>query len=346
MPFDGSMPVTIVRRPGMEPSQHHRIARRFFAVAFACVAVQADSVRAEPIIFSKPDVPLAAPAKEEEGLPELRGKRLDMTAPAIEQPGFQQQQTTVVRTRRQEADPEENLHWLLRDPSRRRADNFKEQAGSVLSLSQEKERDKEAQRLSNPFAPQTDPTANANPLAPIQDLNWNARSETESRRGTASWRSSNKERGGEAQDSTFEREQAEPVDPFRSPFSVDAFSVPLAKEKPTAFQIEQRAAFERMINPSMVAPTRSLDPVSVFDAPRTLPSYGSSLLAPSRSPLVTRSEPVAPERVAPRPMAPAPVAERRATPPPTARSLAQTEDPRARPLIRQPTINEIPSRRF
>jgi hypothetical protein len=246
--------------------------RRVFAVALAFVAA-AGWLRADAIIFSKPAVPLAVPPKAEDALPKFNVDEEMDFMPTPLQP--QQPMITtprVIETQRpRDPDDDEKEHWLLRDPFKNRdpmgKNPLKEQTKkdpirAPWQVQAMKKREKDEIRS----------------LAPVKEFDWN---ESDPRRKNgdllSEWRRDQQEKP-----STDERERHDPLqprkdrrnerhDPLQPPMNFESFGN-RTYEKPTMAQLERRAAFEQLLNPTAPANVKqlgSLEPVLSMDALKT-----------------------------------------------------------------------------
>jgi hypothetical protein len=219
----------------------------------------------EKIRFSRPAVPIVAPAKEQAGLPEPRARQMEFSrtdfepAMAVPPPRPPPMMRGEPRDENRDGRNRDGVHWLLTTP-RMFSDPDEEKA--------EKAR-KEA--AANPGRMRSSFTEDAlgqarfdqpRELTPVTDLNW--------RPGDSPGRKKDSERNGNWEHSPFEPRRDSRLDPDRQQ-AASQFDFPGMgpKEKLTPAQVQRRAEFEELLNPNAgpgkVGPN-SLQPVAAADA--------------------------------------------------------------------------------
>ena len=324
------------------------------------------AVRGEPIRFSQPAIPIAVELKEDQQLPVARDRKPDFGSSSIQQPAAVQ--PMVVRTQPQEKEKKKNVgtHWLLDDPkdfpdATGRA-NAREKRANGSTRSRESSM---RERNSNPSESSDDDSAlerseKAGALSPISDFHWDARRGGDSR--SNSWSGTGR-KGSEKKETSnsnpfglsFSRdESSEKNRDSGSSFFSDLFAARSKEGKPTEAQLEHRAAFERLLNHNTTSATGtggSLEPVTTVENPKAaaLPAAMPTVASP---------------RLDVRPMEPMEAFNQRQAQlrPPTAIDFnkkanhsapampastgASSDSPFQTPLMRQPTIREMPTRKF
>lgn len=299
----------------------------------------------EPIRFSKPAVALAAPAKEQADLPELRTKRMGFSAPEME-PSVAQPPPPILRVPPRD-EKRDDRHWLLRDPK----------------IFSDPDRDSGETTSANPHSGRTaSPWSNdrlgmqtpdsMRALAPVTDFNWNARESGSHQRDVFGNNPSVKgDRNDTRPRSPFgtREDSSAGSDAFRPSPLFEMFGA-RPKEKPNTGPSERRAAFEQLLNPSAGPAGKgpnSLEPVvgapdtAKRSAPLALPTIGGSKLESKPTDPMTAFNQQH-DRLR------GPVFEgiekKYSTP---AAAPISPLDPRYQtPLNRQPTVHEFPARKF
>lgn len=343
-----------------------RNSLNLFALTLVAAATWANlEVRAgERIRFSKPAVELAAPGADSPKLPGPKERTMDFGSPTspndMDATLQMRPQVIPLPTRRQ---VEEDLSPLaLRDPHRQyeRAmqDRDRLNGRDPLELRDPSRRGMENGTESMPWSlDQANPRRKdeARSLAPITEFGWQApESGGKARDAARNGRNGALDREREAARNPFDlsdrfsNEANRPSSPF------EIFSA-RPKEKPTAQQLERRASFERLLNPSA-------DP-ALSKGPDSLQPVGSSPSQPAALGLPTVG--ATPNRVTPANTPPAdptvaynrqqerwngPVFDdaykKYAPPPAPAPAPTPTATSFQTPLNRQPIQHEFPTRRF
>lgn len=332
-------------------------------VAFAsCVGLSL--MAGERIQFSKPAVDLAMPGKEA-NLPEPRERTMEFGSappPGMDAPMQVRPQIIPLPNRRRE---EEDLSPLaLRDPNRRfeRAmqDRDRVNGRDPMDLRDPARMRNPSQReLENGVAPNSWPIDPANPrrndearsLSPITEFGWEAREP--GRRSTEVGRSGRNSADRENQReprerSPFDAAENSSGDAYRSSSPFEIFPS-RTKEKPTAQQLERRANFEKLLNPSadpVVKGPGSLDPVDSAASPQAtglqMPILGRGM-TPNQPPTDSTT---AFNRQQDRWKGPVFDSAYKKYAPPAAAIPSPIAAPLQTPLNRQPTTHEFPTRRF
>jgi hypothetical protein len=339
-------------------------------VVFAAVLF----LRAEQIQFSKPAVPIAAPEKDTDKLPQRRDKELDFGRPAIDRPVLPQQPQIIhLRPRESKENGGDNDRSKLRDPLALvdPSERYLRQSGDRREGRHGRENSEFSQdNARNPFAPQrTGPNQSrfgempglkrddeSRGLSPVTDFNWTAR-DSEKRASNLLFgnRSTDTERNEERGRNLFGgREKAEQQnDPFGGRSFFNVFTAHQV-EKPTREVLEQRALFERLMNPVSANPglagksPGSFEPVPSLDAskpavPLKMPTIGEAKIEAQQPGNLARPFGVQQAQLRP------PTVESigKKNPAQVAPKSASVLDIyRQTPLNRQPTIHELPSRKF
>jgi len=328
--------------------------RRVFVAALA-IASTATVAWADPIQFSKPAVAIAAPPKAELDLPDRKSRDWDFSSPSqMQRPVAPPPPVMRVPPReREEGDDEADRHPLLRDPQ-----NFPDAVGRA--------------EARNPLAPTkskvTAPRLSLetvgskardaqHALSPISDINLDLRDRDreQRRRDPAAMERSfgsdrNDSREGRKRDLYAARENvaSEPNDFFNSAPKFDV-STSRPKENADAQHLERRAAFDQLLNPSAKtgrAPG-SLEPVTGLEmskpaVPAAMPMLGGMKFELDPADPANGIK-IQQERLR------APVAEtlNKKYSQPTKPAAAATAESRFQTsLMRQPTVHEIPARKF
>ena len=329
-----------------------------------------------PIRFSKPAVPIAVEPKEHQELPEARDKGPDFGDSAMQQPAAVQPMAVRTQPNEKERDRDKDarVHWLLRDPKKYpdatgRANareklansNSRESANSKSRESSAQERNSPDSQWSNADSAldQNEKTA-AGALSPIRDFHWDAR-RNDSR--SNSWSSTGRSNNSDKKDSFYPNpfahvfgrdEPSEKKSESDSSFISELFAARPKDEKPTEAQLELRASFDRLLNHNSTTATRtggSLEPVTTVENPK-----------PAAPPMAIPS--IASPRMDTRPLEPmdafsqrqekfrAPTSvdfnKRNNNPVPALPAAAgsASDSPFQTPLKRQPTVRELPTRKF
>ena len=331
-------------------------------------------VFAERIRFSKPAVPIAAPPKVQEELPALQGKRLEFTAPNS-QPFVAPPAVVRVAPVRPKDREEDRTHWLLRDPKNSpdatgRANPLDNPLSGRArdSLGGEKKPDKN--RPSHSLSPITNPENSLRDNRDARDRDgrdndWfdDIKSRREQTGLTRNSRLAEKN-SFYNYDSAKEKENNTEA---RSSFFADIFA-PRPKEKLTPAQVGRREDFERLINP---IPNGIPNPMEA-DADVNFNPNGNGVAASGRRVPGSLQPVLEPPRAAT--VSPAPAEKSQARPADSLQAFKQQQaklrgpiledptkkyetpqepvaasflDPNARPsLMRQPTLHDIPARKF
>jgi hypothetical protein len=317
----------------------------------------------EPIRFSRPAVPIAVELKEDQQLPETRDKRPDFGGSAMQQPTAVQPMVVRTQPREKKRDKDAGKHWLLRDPDKfqdatGRANAREKRANSNSRESTVREKNPTDSEWSDDDSA-SDRSEKAGALSPISDFHWDAR-RGDSRSNSWSRTERNSSEKKDSSNSTpfghvFGRDESSEQgrDSGSSSFS-ELFAARPKDEKPTEAQLERRAAFERLLNHNTATATRpagSLEPVTTVETPKAAapPAAIPSIVSP---------------RMDARPLEPmdafnqrqaqlrAPVAvdfnKKFNNPVPIAPASAgaASDSPFQTPLMRQPTVRELPARKL
>jgi hypothetical protein len=320
---------------------------------------------AEPIRFSKPAVAIAAPDRAEPKLPESRVTGLDFSAPPVAAPMTQPMMVppSIIfldpRDRKGGREDESDdrtgrrdlydLKELRKLPGLRR--DQREQGQKDL-------RGSDGNTTLNPFNPnrtklpglndpwQTGRSENSPSLSPVTKFDWE---ESDSSVETGGSSSRNRKGQRNRNPNPFDVQTDEEDGSPRSPSSFDLFSS-RPKEKPSRELIEHRAAFEKLLNPNTelaIKSPNSLDPVSELDPTRpassvTMPTLGQPKINGSaHDPMQAYNQ----QQTSLRGPRMEDVNSRYA--PSTSASSAPNIPARFQtPLSRQPTMHDLPSRKF
>ena len=351
--------------------------RRLLTVG-AAISLMTTTTWAAAIEFSKPVVPIAMPEKEQTDLPKPRSKGVDLSAPQqdvnVNVPIAPRPQT--LRSPRRERENEDGdggrPHTWLDDP-----DDFPDAVGrdnarngKSSSFSNKKSSRSSSgtnQKSSGANQKNGNDREEQGALSPITDPNWDPRDSdrdgrrkdpllpsrlgkserTDSDRGD---RENSREKSPYESQEQNEPGQAEQADAFNSRSSFDSLSS-RTKMAPTPAQLERRAAFDELLNSggNSFRAAGSLDPVTALEPPKpaaaiAMPMLGSP--APAPSPFAPpEAFNARPDRVR-APMAVPDFGKKFSEPVKPAAAPAPTESPFQNPLMRQPTVHEIPARRF
>lgn len=259
----------------MEFRPNNGSLHRILAVAAVFLAA-VSWLHADAIIFSKPAVPLAAPPRVDEGLPKVRvDEEMDFAPvtpmdarPPISAP--QIMETNPQRSR--DADDDSNEHWLLRDPYKIRdplgKNPLKEQTKqdpirAPWQVQAMKKREKDDIRS----------------LTPVKEFDWDENNPDKQKNGLLSeWRREQQGLTRDQKDEQFNPFQPrkdrkeERRDPLQPPMNFESIGN-RTYEKPTMAQLERRAAFEQLLNPTPpqnVKQQSSLEPVVAMDIPKPI----------------------------------------------------------------------------
>jgi hypothetical protein len=316
-------------------------------------------VRGESIRFSKPVVSIAAPSGIEDDAPPPESRRLSFDAPEFASPLPMPMPSIIVRRDRGDrGDEEDEDYRRLPYASRKeREEPFLRGNSRLQSSGAERSRQFEPPLGVDPFSFQQHSDSQRG-LAPVTDLNWDARDKKVQKDGPLFGNSGALQRD--------ERDAARPTmfsdDPGREvgvgkAFQPTTFSDLFGhrdsrmneKQEPSQAMLDRRAAFEQMLNPSAGVAGRmpgSLEPVPSLGPALPVPGLGVPSIAPSK--VVKAADPTEAfklkhdrlrgptvDDVNKKYSQPAPAA-----PQPAVESRFQT------PLNRQPVTREFPSRRF
>ena len=335
-----------------------------------CVALTAaganpalSAVRGEPIRFSQPAIPIAVELKEDQQLPAAHDSKPDFGSSSVEQPVASQPMLIRTQPREKERDRDAGKHWLLRDPKRFPDATGRANAREKLANANIRPRESSV-RERNPGDSESseddlalERSEKAGALSPISDFHWDAR------RGYSrsnAWSSTDRN-SSEKKESlspspfapSFTRE--EPSEQKRESGSSfpDFFAARPKEEKLTEAQLENRAAFERLLNHSTTAASRpggSLEPVTTVENPKTAAVSGAMPTIAAPRPDVRPMEPIpAFNQHQGQLGAPAPVdfsKKVNSTAPMPISPGTPSDSPFQTPLIRQPTIREMPRRKL
>lgn len=283
MPFDRPEARLIVRRRQnwMKNDCQPRLLMRLSALVGACAAATV-ALAGEPIQFSKPVVPLAAPSRAAGKVPEPRVKAMDFSPADFEQPIVvpPPQQQPIMRTERDSDRERDDRHWLLRTPKMFSDPDEHKKKDSGRDFGPETVRPPSS--VMEELAGQTRP-GQPRALSPVTDLNWSPTDPTTGlpRRQDA--------RGLDPRSrESFSFRDEGRFNPAR-PESMFDTALPKPKEKPTAAQLQRRAAFEQLINPNAGPAAKqpdSLQPVVVASQARpgnmAMPTIGAPRLNGAR----------------------------------------------------------------
>ena len=328
--------------------------RRVFA--FLCIFAVAFLVRAERIQFSKPAVPLAAPAKAKDKPSGDRSKGFDLDGQGFERPMISQPQIIRVRPRETEEEDGRSDPSEPRDPREGTdpADKSTRKDKNTSLATRQKTAPKQPWLSEKLGAKRPD---GSRALSPVTDFNWDARESGNrpsdpvvANRSSTTDRSDTSSRSPLAtrRDSDQQNENVRPLSFF------DVAARP--KEQPTREVLEGRAAFEKMLSPNTgiaaktpgsFEPITSLDPVTSFDPskpalPLKVPTIGSGKVE------ARPGEPIQPfsaEQARLR----GPVIEdinKKSSAKPAPAPGPSAEPNRQTPLNRQPSVHEFPARKF
>ena len=318
---------------------------RIVAVA-AVHAAAAVLARGESIQFSKPAVPIASPAKEDELHPEGRDKKPEFSTPGMEQPVAPRPAMIRVQPREKEKGDDDGRHPWLHDPK-----NFPDATGRANARNLfTTERAPANIQSSNSFQNFKRSEA-SHALSPITDFHWDPRSNERSNSFSGNSFSSSDKKDARDRDAFARPDSSEQNKEFTSSFFADMF-VTRPKDKLTDAQLERRAAFERLLNrdaTTMTARTpSSLEPVTALESIKGTVS-GAIPIIPS-------------PQIDMRPIGPMEGFDQRQArlrgpgmedfnrkygPASTAPAVsAGIGDQRQTPLMRQPTVHDIPTRKF
>ena len=319
---------------------------------------------AEPIRFSKPAVEIAAPDRAEPKLPEAHVKGFDFSTPpaaAPMQPMMNQPSVIILepRDRKDRAEDESEDPLGRRDLYSLR--DLRKPPGSPRDQGEPGQKDPRGSARTtslNPFNPnrmnnmpglndsgRAGHPENAPSLSPVTRFDWE-----EPDSSLESGGSSSRNRKGSRNSNPFAVRDDEEETSTRNASSFDLFSS-RPKEKPTRDLIEHRAAFEKLLNPNAdlaVQSPNSLAPVSALDPSRpassiALPTLGMPKIETGgRDPMQAYNQQQTRLR-GPR----MEDVNNRYSPHGDASTVAPKADSRFQtPLSRQPTIHDIPTRKF
>jgi hypothetical protein len=333
------------------------VSARVFASILAVLAGGVP-LRADQIEFSKPAVEIATPAKAEEFLPATTSKRLGFDTPQMAPPVVVRQQPAIIRRAPREEDEEED-RLPFRNSSR---------SGDTTSRNRSV-RDPRETKLPDALAhPRTgrEPLGLERPdsqqaLAPVMDLNWDAGESKKNPTRATLGRSGYGERNdpndrdrdrSEGHKPAFFSGREEDVD-RNSGFQVARFSDLFGgapKEKPSQEILDRRATFEQLLNPGAAVAGRtpgSLEPVPSLDPTTVVPGLPMPTLGrlkgESRSADPMQAFNVQQDRLR------GPSIEdvnRKYSKPASGNSSPALESRFQTPLNRQPTMRELPTRKF
>lgn len=310
-------------------------------------------LRADSIVFTPPAVPLEAPPKLEEALPNARPDQLDFAAPSQGPMAPPQQLFRRQQPREYDPDNEEMKHPLLRDP-KKMPDPF-----SKLTPKSPTEK-----WLDKVEAKRNEEKKDSLSLSPVTTFDWRedvrnrdglGRKDLAERRGTQK-----KDREDERDNPLRLGKEQKGRERERNNFQSTGLNAPQAmdqREKSMLADAERRAnAFDELLNPRQVVegPTTrqrsSLEPVTGFYSPKPRET--------------TVTEPPVGQQVVRGPMDPTKAFEERQRrrlhtsvlddlnskfgPQANSSSSSKptTEPAFSTPLMRQPLTRDIPARRF
>ncbi len=336
------------RRPTI--STFRRVLAAALAIAGAATVAWGDAIQ-----FSKPAVAIPTRPKEQLNLPERKSRDVDFSSPAdMQQPLAPPPPPPVVRVppREREDNDDAGKHPLLRDPK-----NFPDAVGRADA------RNPLAPSKASATAPRSTlqiPGAKApeaqHALAPISDINLDLRDRDlqQRRRDPAAvdrmdHSLSSDRNEPRKRDSYLLRQNApETIDPFNSASRFDPLMAH-PKENVDAQHLERRAAFDQLLNPgaNVVRTPGSLDPVTGLESskpasPVAMPMLGSSKFE------INPADPANGIRLQQERLR-APVAEtvnKKYSQPAKPVAAGAFDSPFQSSLMRQPTIHEIPARKF
>lgn len=321
---------------------------------------------AEPIRFSKPAVEIAAPDRAEPRLPEARVKGFDFSAPPVAAPMTQpmMSQPSVIflepRDRKGGNDDESDDRSGRRDPYDLR--DLRKLPGSLREQGEPGQKDPRnsgGANTLNPFNPNrmnipglNDPLRtghheNSPSLSPVTKFDWE---ESDSSIETGGSASQNRKGQRNRNPNPFAVQDDEAESSAGKTSSFDLFSS-RPKEKPTRDMLEHRAAFEQLLNPSAgltIKAPNSLEPVSALDPSRpassaTQPTLGlPQINAGTRDPMQAYNQ----QQTRLRGPRMEDVNNRYAPQTSASASSPNTSSRFQTPLSRQPTIQDMPKRKF
>ncbi len=325
---------------------------------FVCVlAVLAGGIPllADQIEFSRPTVEIATPVKAEEFLPETTTKRLGFQSPQM-LPDVIRPQPAIIRRSTREEDENED-RFPFRNSNR----------SGETALRKRSARDSRETTLPDGLShPRTgrDPFAldrqESQPaLAPMMDLNWDARESSKNpnhatlgRYGSGERKDRNDRERNDERKPAFFAGRSEDVD-RENGFQTARFSDLLdlsPKEKPSQEILDRRASFEQLLNPGTAMAGRtpgSLEPVPSLDGATVVP--GLPMPTIGRMKAETRSADPMQAFNGQQDRLRGPTIEdvnRKYSRPASAQSSSTLDSRFQTPLNRQPTVRELPSRRF
>ena len=325
------------------------------AVALAFASATA-VVWAEKIQFSKPAVAIATPPKKELDLPQRKSRDVDFSSPAdVERPITPPPPVMRVPPREREQDDDARQHPLLREP-KDFPDGFG-RAESRNSLGSNKSSSKSSTNAtrSNLGMFGTKRLASEHALSPIPDINVDLRDrdrdpqqrQKDSAKMDRPLVSDRNERG--KPDPYLIRDNAsEPMEPFSSRSKFDPLTV-RPNETPDPQQLERRAAFDQLLTPggNMVRAPGSLEPVTGLDGPKAATPAVMPMLGGTKFEL-NPADPANSIKLQQEKLR-APVAEtlnRKYSQPTKPVAAGAAESPFRTSLMREPTVREIPARKF
>jgi hypothetical protein len=332
---------------------------RVLATAVAITGAVTWAWAGESIQFSKPAVEIAIQKKEQQrDLPEPRSKQLDFSgSQQMERPAIQQPSVVQVPARERDEDDDAGRHPLLRDPNKFPDAVGRADARNALALGKTSP-NSVALAKTSPTSTETRAlgskrTEPQHALSPITDLNWDSRERERERRRQDSLledRSSASDRSdARKRDPYASRENApEQNDSFTSAALFDP-SIARPRENPIAAQLERHAAFDQLFNPNagMVRSPGSLEPVTGLDVakpavPVAMPMLGNTMFDKGAAVPIDAFK-AQQERL----RAPSLQDVNKKDSSKITAASANAIDPHFQtPLMRQPTVHDIPARKF
>ena len=325
-------------------------------LAILCVFAAGFLARADQIRFSKPVVPIAAPEKEEkEKLSRDHSKSLSFSEPTMEQPYVSQPQIIRIRPREPKEDDEESDSRDSRDPREATdpSEKYLRQGKESKSSARARNAPKQPRSSEAPGSKRPDGSSSDDPqsLSPVTDFTLSDR-EPGKRPGDSlfSSRNSTNRNDGRGRGSLQNREDSEQQNDKFRPLAFFDVRGARAKEKeqPSREVLEQRAAFQQLLNPNAgmaVKTPGSFEPVTVLDPPKpaiALKMPAMSGTAGAKPP--ESSQPFGGQQARLQPPMTGDAGKNAMKPLPAPGSAA---DPfRQAPLNRQPSTREFPTRKF
>ena len=253
-------------------------------IVLTCALFVAIFGRAEHIQFSKPAVPLAAPAKEKEKLSQDRSKVLDFGDPGIDQPVVVQPQIIRIRPRDSKGDKDDEDSVDPREPRDPvdPSEKFIRKDKKEKLLVRKKDGPNQSRRDDDPKTKGLDvfplDDSQSQSLSPVTDFNLDERDAGKrSRESMFADRGATNRMSASGPGFLMKREDRDrEFDKFEPKAFFDVLvgrSKETDNEKPSREVLERRAAFERLLNPNAGMATKtpgSFEPVTALDAPKAL----------------------------------------------------------------------------